>query len=564
MMGKRILSILWYVLWSLAYLAAFLQTSMLLPVAGGVLECFLPYLTCSLFVLALVAGVSEYFCSGKETRDRIVFAIKMAGILFCACHWMNRTDVFSLSALLLFTVSSHLVQEKRLLSSALYIGCALVLLLFFLSLLGIVENNRGNSFGFLYRTDYSAHLLSLALMVCVLKEGKLNWTGELLLLALTVFMGVAVGGKADFICMLVLVAGTLLMHYGPSAGEIDSTKWSGYLRYSFIAAAVLSFVITLSYLPLQGLWDKVPGLSSVKSRLYLGTLGLQEYPISLFGHPIPEMGHGWSEGGVAAYFFLDNAYVRLYLLFGVATLAFFVGLMTYVLFRLHKHKRYYSVFALSVLALESLLEFECIHLAYNAFIFLAFCRLSPPQSRDSAKFRLADLPRWKVLTGSFAAVLLCVVFVFWCWSAYRISSWREHVPAYDATLLVPAEEEPSLNAELLQTARGYLQAVEDAACIVGTETDREWLVRKGIDPSRVYVNSHSSIDGMLLGASRTIALENLPPRLTICTFYARQERIDRQAKALHIPLNSLVVKTKPLTYLRIFAQEQWDSLWEED
>ena len=544
-----------YALLALSYVFCFLQTTMLYPSWHGTMAKLLTYLQALVYVFSLTAVVTEFVISGKGFREKLSFLVKLGVILLCACLWMNRTDNYALTALLLFAITSNWAEENRVLKLGLYLGLAIVVVLFFLSLLGILVNNRGNAFGFLYRTDYSAHLLALALLWCLLRDGRFDWLEELALVMLAAFMGYVVGGKTDFICMLVLVGVTLCRNHLPLK-KMKPAGMVGALRYSYVTAAVLSFLITLTYRPLRGFWDGISGLGTIKSRLVYGTLGFEEYPVNLFGHRISEMGAGWSERGVPAYFYLDNAYVRLLLLYGALTLLVFLGLMTYAQIRLYKNKRPYAVFALAVFALSGLIEFEPVLVSYNLLALLAFCSLSPtPETVVSKKPHL--------LWASVALVGF-VVLGIWSWSAWQVSSWRGSTPIYGATLVVPQDSGSPLRESRLEAARAYLQQHPDGVCIVAGEKDREWLVKRNTDSTCVHVLSFSGTDEMLIRANGFIQENHLPPRLTVCTFSMEQAFISRRAQQLHIPVNSLTMQCPRRQYLKHFTTQQWNTLWQKE
>lgn len=554
-MTEKLLKPLFYGLLLLCYVFCFLQTTMLYPGWYPAMAKVLPWLMGVVYVLALSSVIAEFVISGKDFRGKLAFVVKLGVILFCACLWMNRTDNFAFTALMLFAVSSHLGEEDKLLRAGFWPGLAIVLALFFLSLLGVVENNRGNSFGFLFRTDYSAHLLALALVWCILKDGRLSLWEELALVALTAFMGLAVGGKADFVCMVLLVSVTLCRNH-LHMKKFNAARAAQWLRYSYPAAATFSLLATLSYCPFKGFWDGISGFDSLKARLAYGYLGLEESTVTLFGSRIAEMGHGWRESGVQAYFFLDNSYVRLLLLYGVLGLAAFVGIMTFLQFRLHRRGRHYAVFALSLLALSSIIEFEPILLSYNILAVLAFCRLSPkPEKSPAFKFR----------PGASVVVLAgCTVLFLWCRTAWLVTSWRGQAPAYGATLVVPSDSGSPLREARLEAALTYMKQHRDAACIVANEADSAYLAKAGADSARVYVRPFSGNDEMLTGAAAFISACGLPPRLTVCTFACEQGFVARRAAALHIPVNSVTVELPRKQYLRHFTAMQWKQLWKNE
>lgn len=493
------------------------------------------------------------------------------------------------------------LREDRLLKGILWIGAGFVLVFFFLSMLGIVENNRGNSFGFIYRTDYACRLLSLALCFCLLKDGRLGWAGELGLIALSLFNFFFVGGKTCFICLLILIPVTLLRHYRCGGVPYQDAERYGKLipllfrglyflpsladrgikklrlrrlrpaalalvKWAYPICAGASILLTAIWRLSQPLWDKLPGLGSVKARLLFGRLAMEEYPLSLFGTFIPMAGNGGSEQGPAFYFFLDNAYVAILLRFGVVFLLLFLALMTAAQVRFAREKRPYAMFLLAVFALDCLMDFELMDLSYNVFILLAFCVHDRADAETPKREKPALAPGRRRLLGA-VCVPLCLLFALWACTAGEIIAWRGWTPTSGATLLVPgsgidAWKSPELETKRLERARLYLNLKSDAACIVLSPEAKDWLTANGIEAERIRVVGETSDPGeLLLRAQSLIEGEGLPPRLTVCTYAMQQGRFAKAAEALHIPVNSLTMKMPAKWYLPSFAAEQWRVLW---
>ncbi len=529
-------------------------------------------------------------------RFLIIFLIAICS----AMGWGSAIPTTVLLTVAAAAAASRL-REDRLLKGILWIGAGFVLVFFFLSVLGIVENNRGNSFGFIYRTDYACRLLSLALCFCLLKDGRLGWAGELGLIALSLFNFFFVGGKTCFICLLLLIPVTLLRHYRRGGVPYQDAERYGKLipllfrglyflpsladrgikrlrlgrlrpaalalvKWAYPICAGVSILLTATWRLSQPLWDKLPGLGSVKARLLYGRLAMEEYPLSLFGSPIPMAGYGGSEQGPAFYFFLDNAYVAILLRFGVVFLLLFLALMTAAQVRFAREKRPYAMFLLAVFALDCLMDFELMDLSYNVFILLAFCVHSGVTAQPPKREKPALAPGRRRLLGA-VCVPLCILFALWAYTAGEITAWRGWTPTSGATLLVPgsgidAWKSPALETKRLDRARLYLNQKSDAACIVLSPEAKDWLTANGIEAERIRVTGETSDPGeLLLRAQSLIEGEGLPPRLTVCTYAMQQGRFAKAAEALHIPVNSLTMKMPAKWYLPSFAAEQWRVLW---
>ena len=423
----------------------------------------------------------------------------------------------------------------------------------------------------------------------MIKDGWLTWAGELGLIALAVYVGFIVEGKTAFICLVLLILGTMLRHYR-KAGCVPYKRSSGgvlfqvlylpvraiswvvnkrnldnlkktaaeVMRFSYLIMASLSFLFALSYRTLLPFWNKVPGFETVKSRLIYSTIGIERFSATLFGNDIPEAGAGLFEKNADFYYFLDNTYVRLFLVYGILMLAVFTVLMTVVQFRLCKHKRYYAMFVLTVFSLSGLMEFEAISFSYNVFAVFAACRLSRKNEyvyvHSSGSIPLGRKKKLAISLGIAAMVALLII---WSVTAYHITAWRGWTPDYGATIVVLEN-----NAECLDETKVYMESKTDASCIVCGEEEKQWLEMEGIDSDRIWVLKSDNLDQMLMEARNIIQTYHLPPRLTVCAYNLQQARITHHAERLGITVNSLAVRPEQ-NYLSVFATEQWRLLWGE-
>ena len=111
------------------------------------------------------------------------------------------------------------------------------------------------------------------------------------------------------------------------------------------------------------------GLWTFTARIWLSAEAMKQYGFTFFGQKIYE---SLDEG---PYFYLDNAYIRLFFITGAVTLVFFAVYMTWMMWHAFFEKRYILLFALLVAAISGISETYTINFYYNVFAILAFARL---------------------------------------------------------------------------------------------------------------------------------------------------------------------------------------------
>ena len=479
---------------------------------------------------------------------------------------------------------------RKALKAIFYTCAAAVVVMFFLSLLGIMDNNRGNSFGFYYRTDYVSFLLSLAMIYIAITDGWLTWLGELGLICLDAYM-FWLRGKTGFACLFVLTFIVLWRHYrrnkgipfqdkdkygllsyvfrvvylpvmavDTAASKTGSVKLKPVIRKLTVASFPVCFAVNcllvFTYRPLKSFWENAPVLKTFKDRLIFGLLGFQEYPIRLFGNDMVTTTFGRDEKYHSLFFALDSVYLKFLLDHGLVHFIIFFGIFTVCLIWFYRKNYGIGMMILGVLAVDGIVEYQ----VYNWLLVLFFVVVASVYSREAGIKDCDKLSfegwkrssRWEL---AVSVTVFAAVFFIWCSTAYSISTRHGFTPECGATLVVPYSE--SYDDEVLDEVAEYLKIHEDSVCIVYRYEGAVYLVSHyGIDYDRVIGSGCYDIDEMLTDSYELIQQNDLPPRLTVCCYNMNLERISRHAQEHHIPINSITVKPHEW-YLVYFMGEQW-------
>ena len=110
-------------------------------------------------------------------------------------------------------------------------------------------------------------------------------------------------------------------------------------------------------------------LGTFMARLSFSSQAMERYGFTLLGQKIYES-LDWR-----SYFYLDNAYIRLFFITGAVALVFFAVYMTWMMWHAFSEKRYILFFALLVAAIGGISETYTINFYYNLFAILAFAQL---------------------------------------------------------------------------------------------------------------------------------------------------------------------------------------------
>lgn len=479
---------------------------------------------------------------------------------------------------------------RKALKAAFYACAAVLVVMFFLSLLGIIDNNRGNAFGFIYKTDYVSFLLTMAMIAIALTDGWFTWLGELGLICLDAYM-LWLHGKTGFASLFVLTFAVMWRHYRREGGVpyqdkkkygvisyvfrviylpvIAADKCAGALKlnrikpamrrvmvFSFPICFAVNCLLVFTYPALKSFWESVPLLRTFKDRMIYGLLGFQEYPVRLFGNGMPSTYMDRSERVDSLYFTLDSSYLRFLLDYGLILFILFFGVFTLLMMWFYRKNYNLGLLIMSIIAVDAIVENQFINwLLVSVFLIMALLYPVKDAEGNCDRLNFERLTPRKRLIAGIVFMLLFTVSALWCFTAYSITNWRGMTPEYGATIVVPGDYLSSGN-DLVDAAGDYLLTHPDAVCIVSSDSGRSRLIELGVDEGRIYITNSYSVDGLLESSRVLIESERLPNRLTVCAYSMQQERISRHAAKLHIPVNAIPVRPES-GYLFLFAGEQW-------
>lgn len=501
-----------------------------------------------------------------------------------------------------FCVAADGKNPRSILKLGLRIGIGITVVAFVCSMAGFISNNRGNSFGYIYRTDYACHLLFLLLSYLFLQNGKLTFHGELGMVLLFAYNWFLVGGKTTDICILVAMYGTYWNHYRRE-GMVPFQKNNPLIAFlfrliyfpcvmadrmlsgrkllknrkplveklycaSFLLFAVSTIGITLCYhllpQPFMGLLSK---FGSLRARLLLGIVGFDVFPINLFGSHIYQHGYGGAESAVDFYYFLDISYVKLLLENGLLALTILLLIMTLLQVKLSRHGMHYRMFLMAIVALDCAIEHHMANLSFNVFgllLFTDFVYLQQESSSSGIKAEVTLTPIKKALVTTYIIISL-IIGIPAFQTAHTITNFHVQEPKTAALVVVPGSYFDGYVSEDLVTLRGNAAAMylryhkEDCCVISGAErlTVYRILTEHNISSARIYLDDTSNtLTDALAYADELIQNNQLVSRKAICTFGTEQARASAIAHDMGTPLNGISVELNGLQYCYSFVREQ--------
>ncbi|HFI0529385.1 TPA: hypothetical protein ACGOXY_000610 [Streptococcus suis] len=316
--------------------------------------------------LCLIAIVIKIFLERSYRVEEV-----MVSALFLVLGSLNyiKTGDLEIVKLIVIILGAYKIPVRKILATYLSISIFLMLVTVISSQIGLIENliyyNRDTlriSFGFIYPTNFAAHIFYIYLAVCTYFRYDYKFLKIVLgcLLAFITFK--YAGARLDSGTILL----TMIFFTFIDLKLFSSKRILNIFSYSFIVMFVLAYAFSLYY---GGGSVLVKNLDLIFSnRLRLSYEAITDYGISWWGRTIQFNGLGGTTKTVSNYNYVDSSYIRLLLLKGWVFTLSFITYLTIFLKKAVKEKKSIILIVFFLIALNSMIAQHLLGIAYNVFI----------------------------------------------------------------------------------------------------------------------------------------------------------------------------------------------------
>ncbi len=338
-----------------------------------------------------------------DTYTRKMFFLVIT-VFFCAGLIYINSGYFSVMIWLLIVIGAKDVPFSKLLKVYLLLNISIFVLTVCASFMDIIENlaydtgNRGirNSFGYIYVTDFAAHVFFCVLIAFYLGCNHLRWFHYFLTCVLAGVVFYFCNAKLDTTCILIVVVlfgiHNILKKQSMNEQsdkkevgltsnlfEVNYFKWTkAYCCWKKICVcvgicimpilAILAFMLSYQYNSSNEIMVNIDAFST--GRVSISNIGLREYGVKLFGQDIPMVGFGGTTEAPKDYFFIDCSYLNILLRYGIIFLVFILVVYSYICIKNRDNTEF--LFLIIILAISSIIDHHLLETAYNPFGFALF------------------------------------------------------------------------------------------------------------------------------------------------------------------------------------------------
>lgn len=318
--------------------------------------------------------VISFLLTEKITTAEIVRIIVLVGVTTLGSYFTGNEIMLTL----IYLYAAKDIDVEKVFHILGYIYILIFILIVLLSLFGVIENwdypqdgTRATRYclGYTYPTHTSSVLLMSVLIFCYIQKEKITLIHVAILELINLWVFFYTDSRAGMmLCALIPIVFYLLKF---RKKEFRKTILGWLQQWSFPVCAILVYVVTKFYnYDARGFMYQIDKWLSW--RIYYGNYSLKEYGVHLFGQHIEWIGYGGlghtKDALADTYNFVDTSYLKLLLDHGLIVLLLILVMWTAVSIIAYRNNKRYLSWALTFLAIYSLVEQWLMNLGTNLFL----------------------------------------------------------------------------------------------------------------------------------------------------------------------------------------------------
>ena len=301
-------------------------------------------------------------------------------LIYCS----QKTDCDSLLTYLLLLPGAAKVDFEKLIKADVWVSTILTVVTIACSLTGVIDNLAwalGNeqyrmAFGFIYATDFAAHVFFLMLGWWYLRREKADWRDTIVWLIIS---GLVMKFSITRNSVVLIALAAVLMMYCDKIKKSDSLEKKVLPAAPIICAAAVSGISIFYSFEITWIQQLNSWLSN---RLVLVKRAIDIYGFRLWGSSIPMTGNGGKTSTDAAYFYIDSGYMQIGLLYGVVLLAIVLCLLTWICQKAAEQNQRILLWIVALACVHGMIEQHLFELEYFPFFLAAFANLKEKGQRE--------------------------------------------------------------------------------------------------------------------------------------------------------------------------------------
>ena len=350
-------------------------------------------LVLNLRLLIVIPAIYAIVVLMNKRRDQIIAAVFLLLGWFYSFYMREWNEVYILNGMTLI-VASYGKDFKKIGRMAMVIVGGVITLTVILCFAGVLFDYyqiRGgrvrHSFGTYAPTATAGCVCSILMVMIFLRDGVLRWFEYLLIVILSVLNLLFVDGRLSFLTIVLATAGCIFQavyrKIGCKLPDRLIRVFQGILCYSFLLIAGVYFLAVFTYKPGgDAFYQRYSFLSSLESRIEVPHRLLGRLHISVFGNYLNT--YEYAEHNIfksEEYLFLDSAYSRMLLTYGLVGIALCLFVFTLIQRKMLKENRIFRMYLMSIMALFFMMQREIYNPVFNCFMMLLWAVIADDDNK---------------------------------------------------------------------------------------------------------------------------------------------------------------------------------------
>ncbi len=345
-------------------------------------------LVLNLRLLIVVPAIYAIVVLMKERREKIMATVLLLLGWFYSFYMREWDEVYIFTAMAVI-VSSYGKDFKKIGRLAMIICSGIFTLTVVLCFAGIILDYyqiRGgrirHSFGMFGPTATAGCVYSVLMIMIFLRNGALRWFEYLIIVILSALNLIFVDGRVAFLSIALATSGCIYLSVYRKIGFKVPEKLVRFFR----GGLCCSFLLVMGWFILavftyneggDAFYQRYSFLSSLHSRIEVPHRLLGRLSVSVFGNYMNTYDyaeHMLIQG--EEYLFLDSAYSRMLLSYGVVGLVLCLFIFSGIQYRLLKENQIFRMYLMSIVAVFYMIQRGIFDPASNIFITLLWAYIA--------------------------------------------------------------------------------------------------------------------------------------------------------------------------------------------
>lgn len=288
-------------------------------------------------------------------------------------------------------IGANGIDYKKILKVYLIVKIPITICTMVAGYTGMITNlvyHRGEkvrmAFGFVYPTDFAAHVVYMIAAWVLIRQIKCSWIEIGIMIVSVIFFEKYCDVRTSEAVMILLILCVAYLKIRNSLAEKKGTKYKPSVLLKCLCLVVPyglgGFMILASrfYNPENAWMAKLNTLFS--TRLAIGKEAFERYDVKLWGQDIQMIGNGGTTDPVQDYFFLDSSYVNILLRLGLVVFILIMLMISIIMIR--NINQPYILAVMVIICIHSVMEHHMFELFCDVFLMLPFAKFDVEEKSE--------------------------------------------------------------------------------------------------------------------------------------------------------------------------------------